>query len=233
MLRVLSTRVAAATAVVAVALVVAAPAGAHVTVNPSTAAQGGFATVSFQVPNERDDASTVKVEVELPTDQPIAFVSTQPVPGWNVEVAKTKLATPVKTDDGDVTEAVSKITWSGGQIAPGQFQAFPVSMGPLPKTDALMFKAVQTYSNGDVVRWIETAPEGAAEPKNPAPELKLVAEAASDAHGGSSSGKAMATSTHSDDSTARTLAIVGIVLGGLALVLGLAAFARKGSGAKA
>ena len=34
------------------------------------------------------------------------------MPGWTVAVEKTKLAKPVTTDDGQVTEAVTKITWT-------------------------------------------------------------------------------------------------------------------------
>ena len=56
------------------------------------------------------------------------------MPGWDVAVEKTKLAKPVKSDDGDVTEAVSKITWTAtaGGLAPGQFDLFTISAGPLP-----------------------------------------------------------------------------------------------------
>src|SRR5262245_41540547 len=104
-----------------VVLGVATPAFAHVTVQPSEAEQGGFATVAFQVPNERDDATTVKLEVTFPEDHPIPFVSTQPVAGWTVQVEKTKLATPLDSEGDSITEAVSKITWSGGSIEPGQF----------------------------------------------------------------------------------------------------------------
>ena len=49
-------------------------------------------------------------------------------------------------------EAISKITWSGGEIKPGEFQLFTISAGPLPTdTKSLEFKAVQTYSNGETV----------------------------------------------------------------------------------
>ena len=121
-------------AAVAVLLVVlAAPASAHVTIQPREATQGGFATEAFQVPNERDDASTTMVEVTFPTDQPIAFVSVEPVPGWTVQVDKATLAKPVKTDDGEITEAVSKITWSGGEIPAGPFPAVPRVDGPAPE----------------------------------------------------------------------------------------------------
>ena len=80
----------------------------------------------------------------------------KPVPGWTVNVATTKLATPITTDDGQVTEGVSKITWtSASGIQPGEFQEFEVSMGPLPDTDQMIFKVLQYYSTGDIVRWID------------------------------------------------------------------------------
>jgi uncharacterized protein len=156
----------------------ALPAGAHVSITPSSAPKGGFQVLSFNVPNEEADANTIKLEVTIPTKNPIAFVSYQPMPGWTVEVAKTTLAKPVTTDDGQITEAVSKITWTatGEGLAPGQFDLFTISAGPLPtKPNKLTFKAVQTYSNGEVVNWIQQTVKGAPEPERPAPTLTLTA----------------------------------------------------------
>ena len=101
---------------------------------PGTAPKGGFEILSFSVPNEEPNANTVKLEVDLPTKYPIAFVSTQPMPGWTVAVEKTTLAKPVTTDDGQVTEAVTKITWTAtdGGLKPGEFDLFTISAGPLP-----------------------------------------------------------------------------------------------------
>jgi uncharacterized protein YcnI len=163
------------TGVVALAAV---PAGAHVSITPSSAPKGGFQVLSFNVPSEEADANTVKLEVTIPTKNPIAFVSYQPMTGWTVDVEKTTLAKPVKSDDGDVTEAVSKITWTatGDGLAPGQFDLFTISAGPLPtKTNKLTFKAIQTYSNGEVVSWIQQTVKGAPEPEHPAPTLTLTA----------------------------------------------------------
>jgi len=84
----------------ALLLAVAAPAAAHVTVNPDSASQGGFTKVSFRVPNEMDTADTTKLEVTLPTDTPVAFVSLKPVTGWTVRTEKTALKTPIKADVG-------------------------------------------------------------------------------------------------------------------------------------
>jgi uncharacterized protein YcnI len=86
-------------------------------------------------------------------------VSTRAVPSWTSTVQKVKLDQPITTGEGRITETVSKITWTGGSIAPGTFEEFDVSMGPLPTdTDQLIFKTLQTYDNGEVVRWIDTAP---------------------------------------------------------------------------
>jgi hypothetical protein len=71
--------------------------------------------------------------------------------------------------------AVDTITWSGGAIRPNEQQTFDVFAGPLPaRGDALYFKAVQTYSNGETVRWIQIRNPGEAEPPDPAPMVRLV-----------------------------------------------------------
>jgi uncharacterized protein YcnI len=220
-------RAIVAVVVAAVVLGVATPAFAHVTVQPSEAEQGGFATVAFQVPNERDDASTVKLEVTFPEDHPIPFVSTQPVAGWTVQVDKAKLAQPIEGEGESITEAVSKITWSGGSIEPGTFQRFPVSMGPLPKTASLVFKSVQTYSDGEAVRWIETATPGGEEPEHPAPTLTLVAAKSSDTTATTTPATPSDLATSSDVDSAKTVGIIGIVLGALGLIVAIVALVRK------
>lgn len=140
----------AAAAGLAAVLLAASPASAHVTVNPNQAVQGGFAKLAFRVPNESDTASTVKLEVILPTQAPIAFLSLKPVAGWTATVEKTKLARPIKSDDGEVSEAVSKITWmsagADSAIRVGQFQEFEVSAGPLPEVDQIAFPASVTLA---------------------------------------------------------------------------------------
>jgi len=179
-----TTTLAAATAVAALALPAAA--AAHVTVNPSTGAAGAFTELQIRVPNEQDDANTTKVQVQLPDG--FAEASYEPRPGWSVKVTHEKLATPVQTDDGPVTEEVKEITWTGdgsadGRIAPGQFVDFPLSV-QIPENAAgktLTFKALQTYSGGDVVRWI-----GAPDSDHPAPTLKVSGTVPASAPGGRS-----------------------------------------------
>ncbi len=77
-----------------------------------------------------------------------------------------------------VTDFVSEIKWTGGQIKPGEFDTFSVSVGTLPyNVDSLAFPAVQTYDNGQMVSWIDPAVEGQPEPEHPAPVLHLTAAA--------------------------------------------------------
>ncbi|MFE3513980.1 YcnI family protein [Streptomyces sp. NPDC059166] len=222
-------------------LLLAGTASAHVSVQPQgEAAKGGYATVNFKVPNERDNASTTKLEVNFPTDHPLASVSPQPVAGWKIDVTKSKLAEPLEVHGKKIEEAVSKVTWTadGKGIEPGFFQQFPLSVGQLPEdTDQLVFKALQTYSNKEVVRWIEEPTAGGEEPANPAPVLTLSAPAA-DAHGAaadSKSGEAEKTektttvaadSSSDTDSTARVLGIVGIVVGVAGVAFGVLARRR-------
>jgi periplasmic copper chaperone A len=227
---------------VVVALGIAGPAFAHVTVNPNAATQGGYGRVAFRVPNESDTASTVKLEVNLPEDAPVASVSTMPVPGWTVAVEKRTLSTPLTVHGSQVTEVVGKLTFTaaaGGGVKPGEFQEFPVSMGPLPEKDQMIFKVLQTYSDGEISRWIDEPVEGGEEPENPAPVLKLAkaTDAAVLAAGAATAGPSVAAvADSSDDSSSGAavgLGIAGLIAGVLGLVLGGLAFMRARSSSAA
>ncbi|MDI1452663.1 YcnI family protein [Streptomyces sp. ATE26] len=205
-------------------LAAAGVASAHVTVHPESYAKGATdGVLTFRVPNEEDTASTSKVQVFLPTDHPVLGVLVHPQDGWKPKVTTTKLRTPVKTDDGTITEAVSQITWTGGKIGAGEYADFDVAFGQLPdNTGQLTFKTLQTYSDGKIARWIE-APSGGEEAENPAPTLKLTegggeAPAPAAAKGGDT-GTASTVAADESDGTARGLAVGGLVVG----VLGLAA----------
>jgi len=149
---------------------------AHISITPDSATQGSAVELTFRVPDEEATAATVKVQIRIPTDHPIAQLLVKPVPGWQATVQTVTLAEPVTTDDGSFSMAVSEVTWSGGKILPGQFQDFSVSADPLPfRVSQLTFKAIQTYSNGDVVRWIDLPQPGQPAPDHLAPVLTLAA----------------------------------------------------------
>ncbi|WP_234971514.1 YcnI family protein [Jatrophihabitans endophyticus] len=222
-------------------LVLAAPASAHVSVSSTNAVQGGYAVVTFRMPNEEAKATTTKLQVQLPTATPFASASVQPVPGWTAVATKTKLAKPITTDDGPVTEAVTQITWTAATAAavkPGEFQLFNVLVGPLPEQSTVTFKALQTYSNGDVVRWVETAaPGSSAEPEHPAPVLTLApagqssSQPTSQPTSGASATVASAAAASDDGGSSNTgpivLSIVALVLAAGAIGLGVVNRARR------
>ncbi|WP_406495815.1 YcnI family protein [Streptomyces sp. NBC_00846] len=222
-------------------LIFAGTASAHVSVQPQgEAAKGGYATVNFKVPNERDNASTTKVEVNFPTDHPLASVMPQAVPGWDIQVTRSKLAKPLDMHGQKINEAVSKVTWTATGdkndrgIRPGDFQQFPLSIGQLPEdTDQLVFKAIQTYDNKEVVRWIEEQKDGAEEPESPAPVLKLTAATAGDKSGADATAQTAdkqttaAAAASSSDTTARVLGVVGIVIGVVGVAFGVLAGRRR------
>jgi uncharacterized protein YcnI len=218
-----TSTLAVATAVAALA--VPAAAQAHVTLQPNTQPAGAFTVLDVRVPTERDNASTAKVDVQFPDG--FASVSYQVVPGWKVRVIKKKLATPIQTDDGPITEGVDRMVWTrtrkAGGIKPGQFQDFPVSVQiPDKPGTKLTFKALQTYSNGDVVRWI-----GAPDADEPAPTVQLTAARQ---QATARPGPAPAPAAASSDDGSNGLSIVALVLGALGLLAGIAALvtARRG-----
>jgi uncharacterized protein len=212
------------TTTIAIALVlglgVPAVAQAHVTVQPTSAPAGAAdMLLAVRVPNERNDADTTKLQLKLPDG--FVQASFEPVPGWTAKVTTTKLAKPIKTDDGEFTDQVSEITWTGhgsqGRIPPGAFQDFGLSvLLPDQAGSTLTFKAVQTYSNGTVVRWI--GPEAS---ENPAPTLKLEAPAHPAA-----AAPAPAPSTDGS-SGSDTLSIVALIVAVLGLIAGGAALASR------
>lgn len=190
-------------------LLLAGAASAHVSVSSDSPVQGSEAKLTFRVPNETDHANTTKVQVFFPPSQPLASVSIQPLPGWSFRVKTTKLAKPISSDDGQVTEAVTQVTWTADStasaIAPGEFEDFNISAGPLPDAPSMVFKALQTYSDGTIVRWIDATPAGGPEPEHPAPVLTLTKASSTSATGGASDASGRAT-------TALVLAIAALAL---------------------
>jgi periplasmic copper chaperone A len=225
---------AAATAMVVLAAV---PALAHVTVHADSTAPGGEAKITFRVPTEVDNASTIALRVALPRATPIASVAVQPHAGWTFRVTRARLAKPIPTDDGPVSTAVTEITWTAASAAvaikPGEFDEFSISAEPLPRTAVLRFPALQTYSDGRVVRWIEVAAPGAPEPEHPAPTLALTPAGPGSSTGtpATSSHRVVASASTSSGSTAAlALSIVALfvaLLGTAGAVLALRSGRRR------
>ena len=193
-------------------LVLPATAFGHVVLQPESAPASSWSLFSVRVPNESDTASTTKLVLKMPPG--VASATYQPVPGWSVSTVKEKLTKPVMTDDGPITEGVARMVWTatGKGIEPGQFHAFGLTMLVPDNPGKLVeFKAIQTYSNGDVSRWI-----GSESSDNPSPTLSITGRESG--HGmsmGESTSSTNSDSAHSD----HTVGWVGVGLGTVALVL--------------
>jgi periplasmic copper chaperone A len=213
-------------ATTAALLALAPVASAHVTLQPEELPAGGFTRMDVRVPTERDDASTTKVEVQLPPG--FLSVSTEPVPGWEAKIVKRKLDKPVEQFGEQISEEVGQISFTAkgepAGIGPGEFQDFGLSVSVPDKAGStLTFKTVQTYSSGEVVRWI-----GPPDSEEPAPQVKL---AAAETEGGASEPAAEEQSAPAesggDDDSGNTLAIIALVVAIAGLAAGLLALLRS------
>ncbi|HVF52019.1 MAG TPA: YcnI family protein [Actinomycetota bacterium] len=152
----------------AVVALTAAPAIAHVTVQPNEAPTGAFFKFNVRVPNERDDAGTTKVTVHFPEN--LIFVSFQPKAGWKRSVKMKKLDTPIEAFGAKIDTVVDTVTWTGGMIKPGEFDEFGFSARVPEEAGTIEFHADQTYSSGEVVKWA-----GAPDSEEPAPLVSIIA----------------------------------------------------------
>lgn len=219
-------------------------ASAHVTANiyGSPPQQGGSGAIVFRVPNEEADAGTVKVEIDFKPAYGISSVRYKPVPGWTGQVVKTPQPAPVKDGKNlDVTDPVTAVIFTaqpgqGLAKGPDQYQEFQLTASTLPSNvDKLELPAVQTYDNGEVVRWDQSQAAGAEEPEHPAPTVSLAAATTDGDHASTamtSSSDADTASGDSSDDTARWLGGAGLVVGALGLGTGAGAVLRGRRAAK-
>lgn len=157
-----------------VAIAVTAPAAAHVTIEPREAPANSYYKAQFRVSHGCNGAPTVRVRVRIPAGA--VSVKPQPKTGWQVETVRTKLAQPVDSAHGkQITEAVSEVVWSGGNLLDEHFDEFAVMMRlPDRPGTTLYFPVLQECEQG-VSRWIEVPEAGksARELREPAPAVRL------------------------------------------------------------
>jgi uncharacterized protein YcnI len=118
-------------------LATAGVAWAHVVVSPKEVPADSYQKLVTSVPTEKD-IPTTKVRVEVP--EGFTVTSVEPVPGW-------------KSDFEKESGVITAITWSGGEIAPEEFQEFPFQAKTPKDTGEYAWKAYQTYQDGSVVEW--------------------------------------------------------------------------------
>ena len=146
----------AATAAVLVTLGWTGTAAAHVQVRPSVVAPNDPVEFTVVVPSERP-AHTTKVDLKLPAGViPFAYGD---APGWRRRL--------ITASNG----AVERVVWTG-RLAKDGYARFTFLAGTPEKPTTLAWKALQTYDDGTVARWI-----GSPDAESPAPVTKVLADA--------------------------------------------------------
>jgi uncharacterized protein YcnI len=195
-------------------------ASAHVQASSDDATRGGYATVSFQVPNESTTgAATTALTLELAN---ASAVRTQTKPGWAAKIDR----------DGDKVRSVTWTAAPNSGIPVDQFDVFRIAV-KLPDADSVSFPATQTYADGVVVKWDQPSVPGSPEPEHPSPTLVLApGSTPKPAHhpaptaSAAPSGAPAAQQPHKVvDNTSRILAGAALLVG--ALGVGLALIVRR------
>lgn len=226
-------RLAAVALLVLAFALVASPALAHVTANPSSAEPDGYFRTAFRVGHGCDGSPTTSVSVQIPDG--VVSVRPEAVPGWEIETVIGELAEPFDNHGETVTEGVREVTWSGGELPDEHFLEFGLSMR-LPDTagETLYFPFVQECPDGEEA-WIEIPDtvEQWDELDSPAPFVTLavstdaepVAAAAEDEDGAEDA--ELASADVEGSSGPDTFSIIALVVGLAGLALGGTALARS------
>lgn len=121
-------------------LLVPSAALAHAVVFPKTSSLGAYEKYVLRVPNERD-VPTTRVEIHFPDG--LRVVSFGDVADWKLQVLT------------DSAQRITGAVWTGS-LPKERFIEFPF-VAVNPKDSArLTWPTIQTYSNGEVVRWTDT-----------------------------------------------------------------------------
>jgi periplasmic copper chaperone A len=164
---------------VAGVLALSSSALAHVTLERQEAAIGGPYKAVLRVPHGCNGSATVALRVRIP--EGYINVKPMPKPGWKLEVKRGKYAKPASQGEAKVTEGVTEVDWSGGNLPDAYYDEFVLTgyLGDdLPSGQTMYFPVVQECEKG-VNRWIEIPPAGTAlagqeEQSEPAAGLKLM-----------------------------------------------------------
>ena len=218
-LRRTAARLLAAPAAAAVlALSLAGPASAHVTITPNTTAAGAFAVLTVSVPHGCDGSATTKVEVQIP--EPILSVTPTRNPYWDVENKMVTLDEPVTDAHGNtVTERVGSVVYTAKTPLPdGVRDTFELSLQlPDEPGTTLNFPTLQSCEKGET-GWVEVPTEGQDphELEFPAPTFTLTAAEGED-------GEEADAASQPDEDETDTVSWVGLSAGVLGLLAGAAA----------
>ena len=146
---------------------------AHATLAQKEAPAGKRYKAVMTISHGCEGTATHTVRIQIPPG--VMRTKPMPKPGWSLKTVVSKLEKPYKYHDRMITEDVSELVWSGGNLPDNFFDEFEFR-AILPKSagKTLYFKTVQECEKG-VHRWIEIPEPGKSsrDYKEPAPALIL------------------------------------------------------------
>lgn len=153
---------------------------AHVTLETRQAQVGSTYKAVLRVPHGCEGKPTNVVRVKIP--QGYYAVKPMPKPGWTLEKVTGKYEKPYNNHGTEMTEGVTEVVWSGGNLLDDEYDEFVVrgALGAdLEVGSTLYFLVVQECPDGAAERWIEVPAKGLSSDdlEMPAPALKLIEKA--------------------------------------------------------
>ena len=109
----------------AVAVLAASSASAHITLESREAAIGSSYKAVFVVPHGCAGSATTKIRVQIP--EGVIGVKPMPKAGWNLEAIKGKYASEYDFHGAKLSEGVKEVVWSGGKLPDDFYDEFVIS----------------------------------------------------------------------------------------------------------
>jgi periplasmic copper chaperone A len=206
-------------ATAAVVLFAGGVAWAHIDPDPIAMQAGTSGTVQFNVEHGCDGSPTRSMKFQIPAG--VTDAAAVDKDGWTATLT------------GDTLE------FTGGPLAADQKDHFDISFTAPTAAGDISFKVIQTCQVGEIP-WLEIPAEGAPEPENPAPTIKVTEgpptaadltpapeEDESTVEGtlvATDTGAVVASTTvaaDSSDDSSNTGAIVGVVIGAVIVLVGV------------
>jgi uncharacterized protein YcnI len=153
----------------------AAPALAHVTLDPPAAPAGSYVRAALRVPHGCAGAATTGISVELP--EGVYSAKPMPKPGWRLAIERRRLPQAVRSPHGrDLEEEISRISWEGGPLPDEHYEEFILMLQvPNEPGGTLVLPVLQSCEGGRSDHWAErpAAGQSAHDLARPAPALRL------------------------------------------------------------
>jgi uncharacterized protein YcnI len=217
-MKMITTRVAAATGALTLAL--AGTAGAHITADPGEAPPDSFATLSFGVGHGCEESPTTSVRIQVPPTVPSVTPAVNPF--WDISTKEGK-KDKVDLHGETITRGISEVTFTATKpLPPDRLDSVRMSV-KLPageEGETVYFPTIQKCEKGQN-DWIQIPAEGESgeELESPAPAVVLTAAEQSSAQPAAA---VQAASVSSDeDGAPMWLAITALAVGALGLLAGI------------